>query len=138
MKSTKKCFYTLLTLVLTVIICSTGAMAAEDYRDVTVKKAAEMIEQMNADATLVILDVRTKAEFDSGHLNNALNIDIKSTYFKEKIAKLDKDKSYLVYCRSGKRSKRAQNIMKELLFKKAINMLGGFMAWEKAGLPFSK
>ena len=138
MKNTKKRFYALLTGFLTAIIFSSGAIAAEDYRDVTVKKATEMIEQMSADASIVILDVRTKGEFNSGHLNDALNIDIKSASFKEKISKLDKDKTYLVYCRSGKRSKRAQGIMNELHFKKAINMLGGFIAWQKSGQPFSK
>ncbi len=138
MKNTKKRFYALLTGFLTAIIFSSGAIAAEDYRDVTVKKATEMIEQMSADASIVILDVRTKGEFNSGHLNDALNIDIKSASFKEKISRLDKDKTYLVYCRSGKRSKVAQGIMKELHFKKAINMLGGFIAWQKSGQPFSK
>ena len=138
MKYTKKRFHTFLAGVLTLIISSTAAMAAEDYRDVTVKEASEMIKKAGNDAPLVVLDVRTKGEFDSGHLNNAINIDVKSSSFKEKVSKLNKDETYLVYCRSGKRSKMAQNIMKELRFKKAINMLGGFMAWEKAGLPFSK
>lgn len=52
--------------------------------------------------------------------------------------KLDRDKKYLVYCRSGKRSKSAQEIMKELGFKEVINMTGGFMDWEKEGLPYKK
>lgn len=138
MNVTKQRFYIFLIGVLVAIISSTTAIANDKYSDVTVKKAAEMIEQMSADASLVILDVRTKGEFDSGHLNDAINIDVKSTSFKEKISKLDKDKTYLVYCRSGRRSKTAQNIMKELHFKEAINMLGGFIAWKKSGQPFSK
>jgi rhodanese-related sulfurtransferase len=138
MQISRKHFYTFFTGIIIAIIFSSTAMAENNYLDITVNKAAEMIEQMSSDAPIVILDVRTKGEFDSGHLNDALNLDVKSASFKEKISKLDKDKTYLVYCRSGKRSKRAQNIMKELHFKKAINMLGGFIAWQKAGQPFSK
>lgn len=138
MKISKKYFYTFFTGIIIAMIYSSTAMAENNYSDTTVNKAAEMIEQMSATAPIVILDVRTKREFNSGHLNNALNIDVKSSSFKEKISKLNKDKTYLVYCRSGKRSKRAQNIMKELHFKKAINMLGGFIAWKKSGQPFSK
>lgn len=138
MNSIKKSFHIFLAGVLTFMICSTVAMAAEDYRDVTVKEASVIIKEAGSVSPIVVLDVRTKGEFDSGHLNDAINIDVKSASFKEEISKLDKDKTYLVYCRSGKRSKMAQNIMKELRFHKALNMLGGFIAWEKAGFPFSK
>ena len=138
MKISRKHFYTFFTGIIIAIIFSSIAMAENNYSDITVNKAAEMIEQMSSDAPIVVLDVRTKGEFNSGHLNNALNIDVKSASFKDKISKLDKDKTYLVYCRSGKRSKMAQGIMKELHFKKAINMLGGFIAWQKSGQPFSK
>ena len=138
MKISKKRFYIFLTGILIAIISSSAAMAGNNRSDITVKKAAEMIEETSSDAPIVILDVRTKGEFNRGHINNALNIDVKSASFKEKISKLDKDKTYLVYCRSGRRSKTAQGIMKELHFKKAINMLGGFIAWGKAGQPFSK
>lgn len=138
MRISKKYFYISFIVALVAIISSNTAIAGDNYSDVTVKKAAEMIKQASEKAPIVILDVRTKGEFNSGHLNNAINIDVKSSSFKEKVSKLEKDKTYLVYCRSGKRSKMAQNIMKELRFKKVVNMLGGFMAWEKAGLPFGK
>ncbi len=138
MKITKEHFYIFIIGVLVTIVSSTTVIASDKYSDVTVKKAVEMINQTSEEAPLVILDVRTKGEFDSGHINDAINIDVKSASFKEKLSKLDKDKTYLVYCRSGKRSTRAQNIMKELHFKKAINILGGFIAWQKSGQPFSK
>ena len=134
----KKSFHIFFAVVVTFMLSPTVAMAAEDYRDVTVEEASEMIKMAGNDAPIIVLDVRTKGEFDSGHINDAINIDVKSASFKDEISKLDKDKTYLVYCRSGKRSKMAQNIMKELRFKKALNMLGGFIAWEKAGLPFSR
>ena len=138
MNDIKKSFHIFLAGVLTFMICSTVAIAAENFRDVTVKEASLMIKDTGSVSPIVILDVRTKREFDSGHLNDAINIDINSAPFKEEISKLNKNKTYLVYCRSGKRSKRAQNIMKELRFHKSLNMLGGFIAWEKAGYPFIK
>ena len=84
MKITKKRFCIFLMGVLVAIISSTTAIASDKYSDVTVKKAAEMINQTSEEAPLIILDVRTKGEFDSGHLNNAINIDVKSASFKEK------------------------------------------------------
>lgn len=58
-----------------------------------------------------IVDVRTPAEFATGHLEGATNIDIEANDFATKIATLDKNASYLVYCRSGNRSAQAKSKM---------------------------
>lgn len=58
-----------------------------------------------------MVDVRTPAEFAAGHLEGATNIDIEANDFAMKIAKLDKNASYLVYCRSGNRSAQAKSKM---------------------------
>jgi rhodanese-related sulfurtransferase len=64
----------------------------------------------------VVIDVRTPAEFSSGHLVGALNIDVQSSGFAAEITKLDPAGRYLVYCRSGNRSKVAIDIMRSLGF----------------------
>ena len=58
-----------------------------------------------------IVDVRTPAEFAAGHLEGATNIDVEANDFATKIAKLDKNASHLVYCRSGNRSAQAKSKM---------------------------
>lgn len=83
---------------------------------------------------LVILDVRTPKEFDQGHIEKAINIDFYSSSFKKDLSRLDRKKSYLVYCRSGNRSMQALKIMKELGFGKVASMTGGIIKWQNAGL----
>ena len=83
----------------------------------------------------MLLDVRTPEEFTAGHLNHAINIDYKSSDFKDQLAKLDKTKPYFVYCKAGVRSEKATEIMKELGFTNVYHMEGGIDAWQEKGLP---
>jgi rhodanese-related sulfurtransferase len=78
----------------------------------------------------VILDVRTKEEFDAGNIENGVNIDIFQSNFNKEIAKLDKEKIYLVYCHSGGRSARAAAAFCNLGFKNVYNLSGGYSSWE--------
>jgi phage shock protein E len=73
---------------------------------------------------IIILDVRTLEEFQINHLDNAINIDIYNTNFKDQIDKLERNKSYLVHCKAGGRSEEACRIMEELGFKDLTNVLG--------------
>ena len=82
------------------------------------------------DNNSIILDVRTNHEVEEGIIPNAINIDIyESSIFLEKIKKLDKSKSYFVYCKAGARSAQACAIMEQLGFEKTYNLLGGFSKW---------
>ena len=94
-----------------------------------VPKFAEKI----AEADVVVLDVRTPEEFNSGHIPNAINIDIYSDYFRADISALDKSKSYAVYCRSGKRSVDASSEMDSTGFKSTFNLTGGIIEWVDSG-----
>lgn len=85
-----------------------------------------------------LVDVRTPEEFQTGHIRDAQNIDYNNESFKSKISSLDKSKPVLVYCRSGKRSANAAEIMKELGFTKIVSLDGGMISWEAANLPTSK
>lgn len=69
-----------------------------------------------------IIDVRTPAEHVQGNIPEALLIDYKSVDFIEKVSKLDRDKSYKIYCRSGNRANLAIEAMKQLGFKKLENI----------------
>ena len=90
-------------------------------------------EKLRADKKNVVLDVRTKREFDEGHMPGAVNIDVNAADFQEKVSKLDKSRTYLVHCAAGTRSAKACDRMSKLDFPKLYNLEGGFRAWEKAG-----
>lgn len=80
----------------------------------------------------ILLDVRTADEYNQGHIQDALNIDvIKESEFKDKIKTLDQDQTIFVYCRSGKRSANASKILEENGFKNIKDIEGGFLAWKK-------
>jgi len=78
----------------------------------------------------VILDVRSKHEFDEMKIPNALNIDILNPNFETRVGNLDKGKSYFVYCQSGRRSTRACKKMSKLGFEQVYNLKGGIANYE--------
>jgi len=87
---------------------------------------AKYLESTNA----VLLDVRAPSEFVGGHLKGAKNINVLSPNFQTEIKKLDKEKTYFVYCRSGARSSQACSTMEQLGYS-AFNLSGGIGAWPK-------
>ncbi len=90
-------------------------------------------EKLRADTKNVVLDVRTQKEFEGGHIPGAVNIDVNAPDFGERVARLEKSKTYLVHCAAGVRSAKACDRMSQLAFLKLYNLEGGFKAWEKAG-----
>lgn len=86
----------------------------------------------------VIIDVRTPMEYQEGHIKNSKLIDISDKDFENQIEKLDKNKAYYVYCRSGGRSSSASQIMVEKGFTKVYNLQGGMIAWSGAKKPVEK
>lgn len=82
----------------------------------------------NSDA--VIVDVRTEEEVNEGSIPYSIHLDIhKGQEFIDELKKLDTNKSYFVYCRSGARSGQACSIMNQLGFENAYNLMGGFSNW---------
>lgn len=91
----------------------------------------DWVSQFEADENAVILDVRTEDEFNEGFIANAINIDIhRGQDFVNEIEALDKSKNYYVYCRSGMRSAKACEIMNQLGFENAYNLIGGITEWD--------
>ena len=86
-------------------------------------------------AGVTTIDVRTPGEFFLGHIAGAMNIDVEGISFNSEIAKLDKNGTYAVYCRSGRRSAIAVKEMKDAGFKSLFNMKAGIEEWSAAGLP---
>lgn len=91
----------------------------------------EGFAQLIAKSDVVLLDVRTPAEFKEGHIKNALNIDIKQDGFIEKAkSALPKEKTIAVYCRSGRRSANAAGQLGAEGYK-VVNLKGGIIAWKE-------
>ena len=105
---------------------------------ITPEEAYILIQENKDNPNFVILDVRTPEEFLGECIENAVNLDYYSDTFKNDLDKLDKNKTYLIYCRSGRRSENALNIMKELDFREVYNMSGGIIKWKSEGLPTTK
>ena len=90
----------------------------------------EWRDKLKNDDNAVILDVRTQEEVEEGYIPNAEVIDIyKGQEFLDELDKLDKDKNYYVYCRSGNRSGQACAIMEQKGFRECYNLAGGFSNW---------
>lgn len=85
------------------------------------------------EAGVIVLDVRTTQEFNEGHIENAININVESDSFLSQIESLDKSKSYAVYCRSGRRSADAITKMANQNFTSLTNLNGGIIDWTNAG-----
>lgn len=76
---------------------------------------------------ITFIDVRTPKEIANGKLSGAHEMNVMSSDFKSKIADLDKDQPYIVYCRSGMRSARACKIMEQEGFTDVTNVAGGYL-----------
>jgi phage shock protein E len=97
------------------------------FQDVDVKGFSALMQEENT----VILDVRTPGETQKGIIEGAVEIDILAGQFSTAIQSMDKDKTYLVYCQSGKRSVTACNQMAEAGFSNLYNLSGGYKAWSR-------
>ena len=88
------------------------------------------INGLENDSDALILDVRTTEEFETSRIPYSVNIDFYNPeIFMQEIGKLDKDKSYYIYCRTGVRSANSCHLMKELGFTKTYNLIGGIVDW---------
>ena len=138
----------LLSLVLTAAAgCSSPALAAKEtpsttpvqvIHNLSAAEAYALIQANNGNPDFIIIDVRTPAEYATGHLENTINIDYTSANFKQEISKQEPGRKYLVYCRSGARSAQARDVMKTMGFLGINNMDGGITAWTAAGFQVVK
>lgn len=82
---------------------------------------------------LVILDVRTAQEHQSGHIKDSINIDFRSPSFRDQISLLDRDAAYLLYCRTGVRSRKTLLLMSSMGFVELYNLSQGIVQWKIDG-----
>ena len=120
----------ILTCLLTLLGLNT-ACGQQYFENTDVQGFAELI----ADANVIVLDVRTAAEFAEGHIQGAILIDQGQSDFVEKVkAALPTDKKIAIYCRSGRRSANAAGRLADFGYK-CVNLKGGIIAWKEANMP---
>ena len=135
----------LITFAIPIFIICLGFMlpllsAQENTRIIAVsaKEAADLIDKHVGDSDFAVLDIRTPGEFQAGHLKNAILIDFYSQTFADQLSRLDKEKKFLIYCRSGNRSARSLEIFKKLKFQKIYHMANGISTRNSEGFPVVK
>lgn len=116
MKNINKFFILSIFIIFVVLFTS---CSNRGYSNINLKKA---IKTINNSTNLIMLDVRTAEEYSTGNIPNSINVDVLSPDFKSKIDLLDKNKEYLVYCRSGNRAAIASSIMATNGFVKIYNL----------------
>ena len=99
------------------------------------QQAYDLIQDNTNNVDFLIIDVRTPVEFAESHIENAIIIDYNSDIFEDRIGFLDREKIYLIYCKTGARGGNVLAIMEELGFTEVYMISGGSEAWQEDELP---
>jgi len=104
------------------------------YKEVDAGEAAEILQNLGP----LLLDVRTPAEFNNGHIKNAILIPVQE--LQKRVGELSEYKHHdiLIYCATGNRSTVASKILIDNGFKRIINMRYGIYGWSKNQYPVTK
>jgi len=129
---------TQLGLFLVLLLIHTASFAQSASKDsVDVLSVADFESKSTKKNTLVI-DVRTPEEVAEGRLPGSMNINFLSEDFAQEIGVLNKKATYLIYCRTGNKSRKAVDLLQKAGFKHVYMLDGGITAWKEAGKPIEK
>jgi phage shock protein E len=112
--------------------------AGGEYLNLSSAEAREVLGKRSGDPRFVLLDVRTPKEFQAERIEGAVMVDYLSPAFRDEMAKLDREKTYLVYCRTGNRTIGALKVMRELGFRNVLHLASGITKWKEAGFPTAR
>jgi rhodanese-related sulfurtransferase len=104
------------------------------FTTITPEDALKLMEE---NSEIIIVDIRPHVDFKREHVPRAQNLDYDGHHFQEKVEKLDKNKNYIIYCKSGVRGEYFMGKMRESGFSEVYNILGGFVAWKVSNLPIT-
>lgn len=114
------------------VLCwALSAMSCNGQAKPYIISATAFNDSIKSSKNAIILDVRTPAEFESGAIENAINMDYREAHFEDKMNAINHNKTYFVYCLSGGRSGEAVKWMKNNGFKNVYGLEGGVLAWQK-------
>ena len=110
------------------LVCSCQIFESKDINVISDTQFTEI-----QDSDYILVDVRTIEEYESGHIQDAVNFDFYSESFQKKILSLDKSSSIILYCRTQNRSTKTANYLKENGYKEITVLAGGITSWVKNG-----
>lgn len=124
--------YLILTgLIMSIFLLPTLVFASDKSVEASYVDAAQAQTLLAETPDMIVLDVRTKGEYKRGHIDGAILNNYFSTKFKKRLRTLDRNKPYLVHCKSGHRSERVVKIMLKEGFTDITHLDGGYDAWKK-------
>lgn len=136
-------FVFVFVFVITASLLGACSFDEEEVQETLVDKVTARVLETNSPSefqnflqsptNFTLLDVRTPEEFQEERISGAENIDFYASNFPSSLDQLDKDGSYLIYCRSGSRSGQALAMMQQLGFTNVRDLGGGINAWKEAG-----
>ncbi|MDY0204962.1 MAG: rhodanese-like domain-containing protein [Desulfovibrio desulfuricans] len=130
----KSKIYRFLVLFLGIFFISSGVVCASEHM-LSPLEAQKLIEANKDNQKFVIIDLRSKSEFDESHIEGAILVHYYATNFKRIISRLDTDSKILLYCQKGRQSPLALRALEKMRFSDVYILDGGFDAWVDAGLP---
>ncbi len=107
-----------------------GCAADPGFEDIDVRRAAELLAENRDQPAFAVIDIRGPREFASGRIPGAANVSIHDPDFRRNLESLDREKTYLVYCNVGTRSRRAGRLMGKLGFRKVYHLPAGIRGWQ--------
>lgn len=113
-------------------------MVAIAQSEITEITPAQLKEWQDSGKEFAFYDVRTRKEFAGGYIEGATNIPRGLIEFLIPKVEQDNAKTLVIMCKSGGRGALATKTLQDMSYKEVYNLQGGFMAWEKAGLPVAK
>jgi rhodanese-related sulfurtransferase len=124
----------LFTFITVFISCSSSNPGSDgSFQNINTKEAVELIKKNAGNDNFMILDIRTQREHMQGHIENSILVEFNPSTLETELKKLDKNKTYFIYCRSGNRSSISMNLMKKLGFTQVYNLKGGTIDWTRSG-----
>lgn len=124
------------TLLSTIILA--GLLSCQSSKPGFRSVSVDDFQHLIADSSVIRLDVRTAKEFDEGHIPNAVNIDVlQSDFLQKALSSLQRKRTIAVNCRSGKRSKKAAELLAKKGYK-VVELDAGFNGWIEEGKEVTK
>jgi rhodanese-related sulfurtransferase len=128
-------------LIWVVLVFAAGGLASDGWaqkssgQSISPVEFKQLLDERSDDPDVVVLDIRTPREFKTGHIRGAQLLDYYSSDFVDKLKRLDREKIYLVYCRSGNRSGKSLKIFNRLDFRRVYHLDTGVVGWLKEKYP---
>ena len=124
----------LLVLSVNFVAC-TAAADKNPYQDLSAPQFRQMLDQPENGADIVLLDIRTPGEYKAGHIRGSVLLDYYARDFIDQLKTLDREKTYLVYCRSGNRSAKSLSVFNQLGFRQVYHLKTGIRGWQRETYP---